>query len=180
MSRTVLALLLAAGVLAPVAHAPARAPRVGAPALVPASSAVLTYVAPLTGPLRVLRPFDPPATPYGPGHRGVDLAAAVGAAVRSAGPGVVTFAGSVAGRGVLVVVHPDGIRTEYEPVDALVPVGASVRGGQVVGRISGGHRGCAPQSCLHWGARRGPVYLDPLTLLRPLAPVRLLPWPRPG
>ena len=31
-------------------------------------------------------------------------------------------------------------------------------------------------TCLHWGARRGDTYLDPLSLLRPLGPVRLLPW----
>jgi hypothetical protein len=30
--------------------------------------------------------------------------------------------------------------------------------------------------CAAWGARRGDIYLDPLELLRPLGPVRLLPW----
>ncbi|MEP6851225.1 MAG: M23 family metallopeptidase [bacterium] len=125
--------------------------------------------------LRVLRPFQPPRTQYGPGHRGVDLALAAGGLVRAAATGVVSFAGPVAGRGVVVVLHPDGIRTEYEPVAAAVQRGAAVAAGQTIGTLRGLHAGCAGP-CLHWGARRGEVYIDPLGLLRPLGPVRLLPW----
>jgi murein DD-endopeptidase MepM/ murein hydrolase activator NlpD len=135
--------------------------------------AIVTYSAPVGG--RVLRPFDPPTSPYGPGHRGVDLAAAAGTPVRAAGDGTVTFAGPVAGRGVLVIDHPDGITTEYEPVRPLVTRGRLVRRGDVIAAVAGRHTGCA-DGCLHWGARRGGVYLDPLTLLRPLGPVVLLPW----
>lgn len=141
--------------------------------------AVVEYAAPLPEPLVVLRPFAPPATRYGAGHLGVDLRAADGAPVRAAADGAVSFAGQVAGRGVVVVAHADGIRTEYEPVVPDVRVGARVRRGQVIGRLTGRHRGC-PVACLHWGARRGDRYLDPLSLLRPLGPVVLLPWPRPG
>ena len=47
------------------------------------------------------------------------------------------FAGSVAGRGVVVIAHPDGISTEYEPVRASVRAGAAVRGGQPVGVVAG-------------------------------------------
>lgn len=143
----------------------------------PAAAAVIVrYSAPLPEPLRVLKPFDPPDTPFGPGHRGVDLAASQGAAVRAAAGGMVTFAGSVAGRGVVVVAHPDGISTEYEPVRPLVRADREVAAGTVVGVLRGRHAACAPASCLHWGARRAGVYLDPLDLLRPLGPVRLLPW----
>ncbi|HKC29363.1 MAG TPA: hypothetical protein VKB75_15215, partial [Jatrophihabitans sp.] len=67
--------------------------------------AAATYVSPIAGQLRVVRPFDPSSTPYGPGHRGVDLRAERNAVVRSAGPGSVSFAGLVAGRGVVVVSH---------------------------------------------------------------------------
>lgn len=155
-------------VLAPASVAPA------APAVMPPHAAAVTYVAPV--PPRVVRPFEAPATPFGPGHRGVDLAARPGEAVHAAGTGVVSFAGSVAGRGVVVVQHSDGVSTEYEPVTAAVARGASVRTGQVIGHVHGRHGACAPSGCLHWGARRDGAYFDPLLLLAPLGPVRLLPW----
>src|SRR5690349_10872371 len=82
----------------------------------PSGTAAVTYVAP--APLRVLRPFEAPPTPFGPGHRGVDLATRAGEAVHAAGAGVVIFAGAVAGRGVVVLQHPDGVSTEYEPITA--------------------------------------------------------------
>jgi murein DD-endopeptidase MepM/ murein hydrolase activator NlpD len=145
-----------------------------APAAV-ARSVIVTYRAPLAGQLLVLRRFDPPSTPYGPGHLGVDLALGAGGLVLAAGAGTVRFAGPVAGRGVVVIAHPDGISTECEPVRPLVRAGVAVPAGQPIGRLTGAHRGCTG-SCLHWGARRGGNYIDPLSLLRPLGPVRLLPW----
>lgn len=141
----------------------------------PASDRPVRYQPPIR-PLRVVRPFDPPAQPFGPGHLGVDLATRPSTTVRSAAAGVVSFAGSVAGRGLVVVQHPDGVRTEYEPVRPVVHRGEAVRRGQPLGRVVGKHGTCAPGRCLHWGARRGSDYLDPLLLLRPLGPVRLLPW----
>ncbi len=136
---------------------------------------VAPYRAPLDA-VRVLRPFTPPPERYGPGHLGVDLAAPAGAAVRSAGDGLVRFAAPVAGRGVVVVLHPDGISTEYEPLTVAVRAGQRVSAGQRLGTVAGVHRGCGPAGCLHWGARRGENYLDPLSLLAPLGVVRLLPW----
>lgn len=138
-------------------------------------AAAVSYRPPVE-PLRVVRAFDPPATPYGAGHRGVDLAVTAGSSVRAAAAGVVSFAGTVAGRGVVVVSHPDGVRTEYEPLAARVHAGEAVAGGAVLGVVAGRHGGCPPGRCLHWGARRGAAYFDPLLLLRPLGPVRLLPW----
>ena len=135
------------------------------------------YRPPVPGTVRVLRAFSPPATPYGPGHLGVDLASDAGDPVLAAAAGLVRFAGQVAGRGVLVIVHPDGISTEYEPLTPSVAEGASVVAGQPIGRLTGQHPGCpAAASCLHWGARRNGRYVDPLSLLRPLGVVRLLPW----
>src|SRR3954468_3215546 len=77
---------------------------------------------PLAGGPTVVRPFAPPAARYGAGHRGVDLAAAAGTPVPAAGAGVVGYAGLLAGRGVVTVVH-GSLRTTYEPVAALVRTG---------------------------------------------------------
>lgn len=156
------------GLALPDAHPPARR----------AVPAPVGYRAPVA-PLRVLRGFDPPLTPYGPGHLGADLAVPDGQPIRAAGPGTVSFAGPVAGRGVVVIAHPDGVRTEYEPVRPLVRRGQVVLGGTPIGVLSGTHPGCPESACLHWGARRGDAYIDPLSLLSPLGPVRLLPWGPP-
>jgi Peptidase family M23 len=123
-------------------------------------------------PPSVTRPFAPPDRPWLAGHRGVDLEADVGSTVRSAGAGVVLYAGRIAGRGVVAVVHGD-LRTTYEPVTAAVSVGMRVAAGEAIGRLeSPGH--CVPTACLHWGLLRGDTYLDPLSLLSG-GPVRLLP-----
>lgn len=58
---------------------------------------------PLAGRPAVMRSWEPPAGPYARGHRGVDLAAEPGAAVLAAASGQVSFAGRVAGRGVLAI-----------------------------------------------------------------------------
>ncbi|MEV7842430.1 M23 family metallopeptidase [Streptomyces cyaneofuscatus] len=137
---------------------------------------------PLTGRPAVLRGWEPPATPYGPGHRGVDLAARPGDAVVAAATGRVSFAGRVAGRGVLVIELAGSgappLRTTYEPVRALVDKGDEVVAGQLVGVLEAGPFHCAG-GCLHWGLRRGDAYLDPLSLLPPAllrrGPSRLLP-----
>ena len=132
------------------------------------------WTSPLAGAVRVTRAFDPPETGYGPGHRGVDLAGAPGQQVMAAGAGVVLFAGMVAGRPVISVLHRDGLRTTYEPVDPSVAAGQPVARGSPLGTLRAGHSGCPAAACLHWGLLRGDSYLDPLLLLRPPR-VRLLP-----
>ncbi|MFN2496310.1 MAG: M23 family metallopeptidase [Pseudonocardiaceae bacterium] len=130
---------------------------------------------PLPGSPAVVRAFEAPTHQYGPGHRGVDLAGQTGTPVLAAGAGTVVFAGQVAGRGVVSIDHPSGLRTTYEPVSPNVATGDLVAKGQQIGTLLAGHPGCPALSCLHWGARRGMVYLDPLRLLG-LARLRLLPW----
>ncbi|WP_435061101.1 M23 family metallopeptidase [Amycolatopsis thermoflava] len=124
----------------------------------------------------VVRPFQAPSGPYGPGHRGVDLAAAPGQQVLAAGPGVVVFAGLVAGRPVVSIDHDGGLRTTYEPVAPSVPVGTQVWRGQPVGVVEAGHPGCPVEACLHWGVRRGEEYLNPLPLVQTGSAIRLKPW----
>jgi murein DD-endopeptidase MepM/ murein hydrolase activator NlpD len=140
------------------------------------SGSEVRYSLPVAGAPVVVRPFAPPPTPYAAGHRGVDLATIAGAGVTAAAAGTVTFSGPVAGRGVVVIAHADGVSTEYEPVDSSVRRGDLVARGDVIGHVAGTHDGCAPDSCLHWGARRDGTYFDPMSLLRPLGTVRLIPW----
>ncbi|MGN9818789.1 M23 family metallopeptidase [Streptomyces sp. SD11] len=138
----------------------------------------------------VARGWEPPATAYGRGHRGVDLTAPTGTPVRAVAPGRVSFAGRVAGRGVVSVeltgTGDPPLRTTYGPVRATVRKGTEVTAGEVVGVLEPPASHC-PMSCLHWGLRRGDTYLDPLSLLPPWlltrGPSRLLPLtgiPQPG
>jgi len=160
----VLVLTTLLAVLSPAVAPPARADPL----------APVTGVWPLQPRPAVVAGFDPPASRYGAGHRGVDLAGGLGARVRTALAGRVSYAGRLAGRGVVVVDH-GSTRTTYEPVAATVHVGDRLRAGTVIGRLQlfGSH--CFPRSCLHWGLIEGrDHYLDPLTLVG-AAPVRLLP-----
>ncbi|MEU9092672.1 M23 family metallopeptidase [Streptomyces sp. NPDC048428] len=137
---------------------------------------------PLEGRPPVLRGWEPPATEYGRGHRGVDLGAGRGTQVLAAATGRVSFAGDVAGRGVVVIelagTGDPPLRTTYEPVRPLVTKGDEVTAGQVVAVMADGASHCA-SGCLHWGLRRADAYLDPLSLLPPAllrrGPSRLLP-----
>lgn len=129
---------------------------------------------PLVPAPEVARGYDPPSDPWGAGHRGVDLLGHPGQPVRSALPGTVTWAGVLAGRGVVVVGH-GSTRTTYEPVSASVSVGAAVAAGDRIGRLQATGSHCAPRACLHWGWIEGAeTYLDPLRLVG-VGPVRLLP-----
>ncbi|OEJ94199.1 murein hydrolase activator EnvC family protein [Streptomyces thermolilacinus] len=188
---TTLALLLLVAALAyPAATAPARLGAANA-ASAPSPPAphsglpVAGAVWPL-GPPRavVVRGWEPPVSAYGRGHRGVDLAAPPGTRVRAAAGGRVSFAGAVAGRGVLVVTlaAPPGavpLRVTYEPVRAAVEAGTVVASGQVVAVTAPDAASHCAGTCLHWGLRRGDTYLDPLSLLprhlRLRPPSRLLP-----
>lgn len=121
----------------------------------------------------VVTGFAPPSAVWGVGHRGVDLLGAPGQSVLAAAAGTVSFAGTIAGRGV-VVVDAGTRRTTYEPVHARVRTGEPVAIGAVIGTLQTGPSHCAPRTCLHWGLLEGRGYLDPLSMLG-LGPVRLLP-----
>jgi len=136
----------------------------------------------LDWPLRpqpeVVRGFDAPSPNWNPGHRGVDLAGAPGQPVYAAGTATVVFTGLLAGRPVVSLAHPGGLRTSYEPVRAAVRVGEPVTAQTVIGELVAGHVGCRAAACLHWGAMWGPAsgadYVNPLGLLRS-TPIRLKP-----
>lgn len=122
--------------------------------------------------------FDAPSPNWTPGHRGVDLAGSAGQRVLAAAEGVVVFASQLAGRPVVSIAHPGGLRTSYEPVRATVKPGQSVDPETVIGVLEAGHPGCPVAACLHWGAMWGPAsradYVDPLGLVV-TTPIRLKP-----
>lgn len=177
-------LLIAVGVWTPVAWAGASARPEAAAPRAPAPDVPVPAVARVwpvgTHPV-VVRGWEPPSTPYGPGHRGVDLAAAERDPVRAVAAGRVSFAGQVAGRGVVSVdlagTGDPPLRTTYEPVSASVGKGDLVEPGEVLGVLEPARAHCG-RPCLHWGLRRGETYLDPLALLPPwllrAGPSRLL------
>jgi murein DD-endopeptidase MepM/ murein hydrolase activator NlpD len=133
---------------------------------------------PLRPPPTVTREFDPPSPDWHPGHRGVDLSGTPGQPVYAAGAAIVVFTGLLAGRPVLSLAHPGGLRTSYEPVRATVRVGQPVTSQTMIGQLMTGHTGCPAAACLHWGAMWGPAsgadYIDPLGLLKS-TPIRLKP-----
>jgi len=130
-----------------------------------------THTWPVNG--QVIRDFDPPATTYGTGHRGIDIAAAPGTTVVAPADGVVTFVGAIDQVPMITVTHDDGTRTTYQPVRPEVKQGQSVAAGQAIGLLQAGH---AAQPCLHFGVRKGATYLDPLAWLGPSTnDIRLLP-----
>jgi murein DD-endopeptidase MepM/ murein hydrolase activator NlpD len=124
-----------------------------------------SYGWPLSPRPAVLRRFELPGSRWSAGHRGVDLSAAVGQPVLSAGDGIVAFSGVIAGRGVVSVQHSGGLRTTYEPVDERLASGTLVHRGAKIGVLSPRPGHCIPRRCLHWGAISGQTYRDPLSLL---------------
>ena len=139
----------------------------------------------LDWPLRprpaVLRMFDAPSPNWNSGHRGVDLAGEPDQPVYAAAAGTVVFAGELAGRTLVSIAHPGGLRTTYEPVRPAVRAGQLVDAGSAIGALITGHAGCSAAACLHWGAMRGAAsradYVDPLGLLASTR-VRLKPLHR--
>lgn len=155
------------------ATSPARSISAGATPLGEVRTGVRERWWPPLASLAVTAPFDPPTYDWLPGHRGVDLAATNGEAVRAPALGTVVFAGVIADRPVLVIDHGT-LRSTYEPVTAAQMVGQSVAAGSVIGSVSsGGHCGTR---CMHWGAISGDTYIDPMLLVRGYVPVLKTPW----
>ena len=115
---------------------------------------------------RVIHPFEKPAQRWSAGHRGV------------------------------VIAHPDGRRSTFEPMDEALPVGTEVTIGDVIGTVaapdSAGENGERPYRrcstpCLYWGVRQGGThgdgsgkdaeYINPMSLLSSRDPSILLPVP---
>jgi murein DD-endopeptidase MepM/ murein hydrolase activator NlpD len=126
---------------------------------------------PVAGP--VVRGFEAPAGPYGPGHRGVDLGAPAGTAVAAPAAGRVSFAGPVAGSLWVSLLVAPGVVVAVGPLlDAAVATGEGVRAGARVGRLAAGHGGA-----VHLSLRVDGGYVDPLPWLVGRPRPRLVPLP---
>ena len=143
---------------------------------------------------RVVHPFEKPAQRWSAGHRGVDLAVSENdRRVYAPAAGKVVFSGTVVNRKVLVIAHPDGRRSTFEPMDEALPVGTTVAAGEVIGTVAvtagtgeRPYRRCST-ACLYWGVRQGGArgdgsgktaeYINPMSLLGSKEPSILLPVP---
>lgn len=132
----------------------------------PARAATGDWVWPVDGP--VIRGFDPPDSPFGSGHRGIDIAVTVGTPVRAAAGGIVTFAGPVGGRLFVTVDHGGGLESTYSFLDAVsVRKGDVVSQGETIARSGTGHAGDVVPN-LHFGVKLADVYVDPMDYLGPV------------
>jgi murein DD-endopeptidase MepM/ murein hydrolase activator NlpD len=122
---------------------------------------------PVSGP--VINGFDPPASPFGSGHRGIDIAAAAGTPVLAPAPGTITFAGPVAGHLIVTIDHGGGVESTYSWVSAIVvKKGDAVVAGTLIARSGTGHPSDVVSS-LHMGVKLHDVYVDPLAYLSPMS-----------
>jgi murein DD-endopeptidase MepM/ murein hydrolase activator NlpD len=122
-----------------------------------------TYAWPVVGP--VIRGFEPPPDPFGPGHRGIDIGAPFGSPLVAAEEGVVAFAGWVGGSLFVSIDHPDGVRSTYSWLSAIeVAAGDHVAREQPIGSTGTGHPE-VPTPHLHFGTRLGDSYIDPMLML---------------
>jgi murein DD-endopeptidase MepM/ murein hydrolase activator NlpD len=168
------AVLLTAGLLAGGIPPDAGGWASGGSTAAASSPAAPRWAWPIAPPHTVTRPFEAPTTAYGPGHRGIDIAAEPGAEVRAPADGTVSFAGVVVDRPVVSIRHADGLVSSVEPVVPCVSAGDTVVAGQVVGAVAGEPRH-EPAGGLHLGARLHGEYVDPALLLAALRHAVLLP-----
>jgi hypothetical protein len=139
----------------------------------------------------VVRRFENPDGPYGPGHRGIDYFAVPGTAVRAAGSGRVTFAGPVGSTTAVTITHRGEMETTYSSLsEVLVGEGDYVTQSEWVGRSGSPHPGVEIDGVsygrsggLHFGVKVAGAYVDPLLYLGPLdvsGAVHLAPLVDPG
>ena len=166
------------------------------PSTVELTASRLRYRSPTTESRpRVIHPFEKPAQRWRAGHRGVDLAVPENdRRVYAPAPEKVVFSGTVVNRKVLVIAHPDGRRSTFEPMDEALPVGTTVAAGEIIGTVADAADGNSERPyqrcstpCLYWGVRQGGTrgdgsgktaeYINPMSLLESKEPSILLPVP---
>jgi Peptidase family M23 len=143
-------------------------------ALILAGPAPAAWRSPVPG--AVTRSFDLGRNPFEAGrHRGVDLAAPPGTAVRSPCAGRVAFAGAVGSSGRVVTVLCGHWRVTQMPLASVaVRTGATVGEGEPLGTLAASRE----HAGLHLGVRRDGTrfgYTDPLRFLAPGRPATAPP-----
>jgi murein DD-endopeptidase MepM/ murein hydrolase activator NlpD len=149
---------------------------------------------PVAGP--VVRGFEARAGPYGPGHRGIDIAVPAGSNVGTPAAGRVVFVGPVAGSTwVSLLVAPGVVVTLGPLLDPAVANGRVLRANARVGQAAPGHGAGSPghgagapaggvasaqAATLHLSVRVDGVYVDPLAYLVDRPRPRLAPLLAPG
>ena len=186
-SLFLLASLMAIGISCPAAvPAAVPEPSVGPPPATPDPPPVPPLWMPVAG--AVVRGFDTRAGPFGPGHRGIDIAASVGELVRSPTAGRVVFAGRVAGTNWVSLLVAPGVLVTLGPLLDPVTTADRVRLRTPVGRVGPGHApppvggaGSGREGVtLHLSVRVDGVYVDPLAYLVDRPRPRLAPLLAPG
>jgi murein DD-endopeptidase MepM/ murein hydrolase activator NlpD len=102
-------------------------------------------------------------------HDGVDLAAPLGAPIRSIAAGVIIFADPWGGYGKFVVVkHPDGMTSHYGHMERIsVTPGQRIRAGDIIGTV--GSTGISTGPHLHFEIRVNGTIQHPEKFLPGLA-----------
>ncbi len=137
----------------------------------PASAAASTassYIKPVSGPivLRFAARYRDNAAGKTRTHHGIDIAAAAGLRVKAAADGKVTFAGKTPIGLCVAILHKNGIKTTYLPLESIkVSRGESVVQGQTIGTAAAGGDISYPAAHLHLGAIFAGEYIDPESLL---------------
>lgn len=135
------------------------------PATPPPDRATTAWRWPLIGP--ITQRFGETKTQYGV-HQGLDIDGGTGDRVRAARGGRVVLAGYADACGGLQVRidHGDGFESWYRHLSRVdARRGDIVAAGALIGRV--GNTGCSLGSHLHFGVRRGTIFVDPLRYLPP-------------
>ncbi len=118
---------------------------------------------------RITSPFGHRENPFGEGnvevHKGIDIAAPFGAAVKSMAKGIVEFAGLRGGFGNCIMLkHGNGFETLYGHLSRiLVKVGQQISIGQQIGNVGSTGRSTGPH--LHYEIHHFGVKINPQPFL---------------
>lgn len=127
---------------------------------------------PVPSTREVARVYRAPTSPYGSGHRGIDISAPLEAEVVAPTTGIVIVAERVVDRDVVTLRIDEDWRISFDGATSAVPVGSVVESGQTVARVS-----LTPHcSCVHVGLRYRGEYVNPLLIWGAVPRAVLLPW----